>query len=286
MGKLSEYKTFVTCKCKICEKEWDVPKHRGHATLCSRKCIGEYIKSKRISIKCQECNKDFRVTKFIAKTRKFCSKKCDDKNRSKTSSGNNNPNWRGGDIRYNCKHCGEEAHKRKSAYNNSKHHFCSRSCQSTFNVKRGEDNHMWTGGMIGFSCDYCNKKVKRSRSRYDRAEYHFCSKECGNKHRVETDRYGGENNPTWMGGISFEPYSLDWTRKLKKRIRERDGYRCRLCEKNGNIVHHVDYDKKNCDEVNLITLCRSCHGKTCFKREYWIQHFKELIQWRYQLVGV
>ena len=31
-----------------------------------------------------------------------------------------------------------------------------------------------------------------------------------------------EKNPMWKGGLSFEPYTTDWTRELKRIIRERD----------------------------------------------------------------
>ena len=37
--------------------------------------------------------------------------------------------------------------------------------------------------------------------------------------------------------------------------------------------NHIDYDKKNCNSDNLITLCRSCHRKTNFNRENWIKYF-------------
>lgn len=39
-------------------------------------------------------------------------------------------------------------------------------------------------------------------------------------------------------------------------------------------VHHIDYDKYNCNEQNLITLCRSCHPKTNFNRDYWKLFFR------------
>jgi len=81
----------------------------------------------------------------------------------------------------------------------------------------------------------------------------------------------------WKGGISFEPYSVDWTNTLKRSIRERDRYTCQVCSKQqGNKVHdvhHIDYNKKNCNPDNLITLCRSCHSKTNKNRKYWTNYF-------------
>lgn len=86
-----------------------------------------------------------------------------------------------------------------------------------------------------------------------------------------------ENHWNWKGGTSFQSYTLDWSKTLRISIRERDKYTCGICdEKQGDsvfAVHHIDYDKKNCNPDNLITLCNSCHSKTNYKREYWILFF-------------
>jgi len=86
----------------------------------------------------------------------------------------------------------------------------------------------------------------------------------------------GDKNPSWKGGISFEPYSVDWTKTLKKAIRERDKYICQICKNEGNHVHHIDYNKKNCNPYNLITLCHRCHSKTNHNRKFWIETFINL----------
>lgn len=92
----------------------------------------------------------------------------------------------------------------------------------------------------------------------------------------------GIKNHAWKGGVSFHPYSLDWTKKLKNKIRKRDNFACQMCllvqDKKNHSVHHVDYNKKNCKENNLITLCNSCHIRTNFNREYWINYFMNLIK--------
>jgi len=96
--------------------------------------------------------------------------------------------------------------------------------------------------------------------------------------KIMRDAHSGEKCYFWKGGISFEPYSIDWTKTLKKSIRERDKYTCRLCGKEQEdiifAVHHIDYNKKNCNPNNLITLCRSCHSKTNINREYWAKEIK------------
>jgi len=65
--------------------------------------------------------------------------------------------------------------------------------------------------------------------------------------------------------IFSAPYPVDWTQTLKRSIRERDHYTCQYCgELQGDRafdVHHIDFDKENCDPNNLVTLCQSCHMK-------------------------
>jgi 5-methylcytosine-specific restriction endonuclease McrA len=115
-----------------------------------------------------------------------------------------------------------------------------------------------------------------------------CSKETklkmsqagkGRKFSDEHKRKIGETrqldkHPLWNGGSSFEPYPPTWTISLKKIIRERDKHECQVCGNPGKTVHHIDYDKENCNPNNLITLCRSCHAKTNCNRKQWTLYFK------------
>jgi len=89
----------------------------------------------------------------------------------------------------------------------------------------------------------------------------------------------GKNHPNWLGGISFEPYSCGFNKRLKLKIKQRDNYTCQECGhkqkdlKYGLCIHHIDYNKKNNKENNLISLCFNCHAKTNFKRENWTNYF-------------
>jgi len=87
----------------------------------------------------------------------------------------------------------------------------------------------------------------------------------------------GDNHPMWQGGKSYELYGIDWQDSLKKAIRERDRYICQVCNGSGYPIHHIDYNKKNCNPNNLITLCESCHSKTNYNREKWKDYFKKII---------
>lgn len=94
------------------------------------------------------------------------------------------------------------------------------------------------------------------------------------------ERPFGILNPAWNGGISFEPYSPKFNKKLKTLIKERDNYKCLLCNKRKILcVHHINYNKKDCRPENLITLCRSCNSKVNGKRKYWEKYFKNIIKW-------
>ena len=85
------------------------------------------------------------------------------------------------------------------------------------------------------------------------------------EHRQNLPR--GEKHPNWKGGRSTFVYSVEWTGLLREQIRQRDNYQCQSCFRHQSEfkrklhVHHIDEDKKNCSEENLISLCNSCHIK-------------------------
>ena len=97
--------------------------------------------------------------------------------------------------------------------------------------------------------------------------------EHGSRTLRETGASRGEKNPNWRGGKSYEPYSFDWTKELKKKIKDHYNGTCQLCFGDACAVHHIDYNKKNCHKDNLVALCRSCHSKTNYNREFWESYF-------------
>lgn len=105
------------------------------------------------------------------------------------------------------------------------------------------------------------------------------------KRKISSSRVGkyvGPDHYNWRGGISFEPYNLDFNDVLKKQIRERDGYTCQLCRgiwqgsEKRFAVHHIDYDKGNNQPINLITLCIRCNSRVNFNRDSWAFYFMGL----------
>jgi hypothetical protein len=81
-----------------------------------------------------------------------------------------------------------------------------------------------------------------------------------------------EKSPNWKGGIScyYKDYTLKY-RDLRNKIRERDNNTCQKCFKQQFkpklIVHHKDFNKKNDNEDNLISVCRRCHTKIHTNRQ-------------------
>lgn len=125
-------------------------------------------------------------------------------------------------------------------------------------------------------CYYCGTEFKINiKCAYLRNEGKYCSRKCLYKDLKTISL--NINNSNWRGGISLEPYGMEFTNELKKRIRERDNNKCIECgvsslEENLQI-HHIDYNKKNNNENNLVTLCSSCHGRTGGSRNDWISYF-------------
>ncbi|KKN66559.1 hypothetical protein LCGC14_0470280 [marine sediment metagenome] len=139
-------------------------------------------------------------------------------------------------------------------------------------------------GWILESTEYINSRQKL---------YCICSK--GHRHRIRWNNWQqgcrcpvcayikleGDGNPSWNSGASFEPYSIEFNNRLKKSIFERDNYICQNsdCWKTSKRLcsHHIDYDKKNCDLSNLITLCNSCNSRANFNRNFHINFYKSIM---------
>lgn len=94
----------------------------------------------------------------------------------------------------------------------------------------------------------------------------------------------GEKNPNWQDGKSFEIYPIEFNKGLKQQILKRDNYTCQnpnCAYKSSKLhIHHIDYNKQNNLNSNLITLCNSCHGKTIaskIKRDYYINYYQNIM---------
>jgi 5-methylcytosine-specific restriction endonuclease McrA len=139
----------------------------------------------------------------------------------------------------------------------------------------GEKNNMWKGGRIKKTCLFCEKEFEVYPVRKDRAQ--FCSCRCHIAYQRKTNTLphralGGKEHYNWKGGISKEPYGQQWTETLKTAIRQRDNYKCQACGcpemecSTALSIHHINEIKDDMNPENLISLCRSCHGKIHFDK--------------------
>jgi hypothetical protein len=94
-----------------------------------------------------------------------------------------------------------------------------------------------------------------------------------------------EKNPNWKGGVSYLPYPPIWNKQLKTKIINRDNNKCqnpKCCGKKLKLsVHHINYDKNNCNDNNLITLCIVCNSKANHNRKFWIKLYSKIIRNKY-----
>lgn len=108
---------------------------------------------------------------------------------------------------------------------------------------------------------YCSDKCKQSCSIFGRVKYY--------KNTEDEDIEKG--------------YCREWKRyKDKDSIKQRDNYKCQNEECWGKskklIIHHIDYNKKNCEDKNLITLCYSCNTRADYNRKYWKEYYENKIK--------
>ena len=149
-------------------------------------------------------------------------------------------------------------------------------------AKQGSKNPM-------FGKHHSEKSKEKCRQSNLGKHNHPCSEEAkrkmaiskmGKKNPMFDIHIVGSKHYNWKGGISKLPYSQDWTETLKKAIRQRDDYTCQLCskpqkqERRKLSVHHIDYNKENCNPTNLITLCDSCNIKVNQGRSKWTEFFR------------
>lgn len=201
-------------------------------------------------------------------TLNYCSLRC----RGISQQGENNPAWIGGKTEKKCEACGTsfwvEGQRRKTA------RFCSIRCRGI--ALSGENSPVYNSRRV--PCDYCGKAIELSVCFFNTGQSNYCGKNCQNK--AHSERMTGSGNVNWRNGIGKLPYGFEFTQKVKNKVKERDNQTCKNCGNENCVlaVHHIDYDKLNNNENNLIALCEICHGKTGYYRKDWQQGLSLLIK--------
>lgn len=93
----------------------------------------------------------------------------------------------------------------------------------------------------------------------------------------------GQKPWNWGTGSPRSSYPPEFNKKLKLKIRTRDNFTCCLCRRTEReeleelnrvlSINHIDFNKKNCIEKNLNTLCLRCNVKINRERDYWTEYF-------------
>lgn len=296
--------------CKYCNDSFIRPgrkKDNSKNVFCSPKCYSSYkkahleeyykIKAYRHKITCKYCGKEFISYRPDAK---FCNNTCFH------ASLKDNPTH-DTRIEMKCDNCNRilKVSKSDRAYYNS--HFCDAKCHAEWQSKNtSEHNHHAFLGFTYLICKQCGIEIKRKisihHSKYMEGRNPFCSLSCRSKwvsenmSKEKSPHYNrklsieiknkisatliGKNTGTesvnWRGGRT--PHPVDFYR-IRKSILSRDKHICSICGKEGDNVHHIDYNKDNNEEYNLTTLCHTCHSATnIHNRYFWISFFNYQVQ--------
>ena len=276
---------FMKAKCLNCGKEFEYFPSNKRGKYCSQKCYHEFQKPyNKLDIPDKEKLEQLKKTKKIKELMEIYRV-------SKATiyrwfhiyniklrpnfKGENNPCWGGGKKEIICKNC----HKKFKANKSSNRKFCSLKCSINYKknigLLKGKNNPMygkpsWCKGLTKET----NTKLKEISEKMSRI-----MKKLYKEGKLKPRK--GADNPAWKGGISKEPYPFDFDEELKELIRKRDNFTCQLCGRPQDkeirnyklAIHHIDYNKKNNNHSNLITLCCKCHLKTNHNREKWQDYF-------------
>lgn len=270
-------------------------------------------KHSKVEVTCATCGKrTFKTKSDFMKNKTgnfYCGMDCLKIGFSKTLKGENNPffgkkhtrdslskikgknHWNYGNRtaivkKGICKGCHQEFEYR-SIPSYPEHIFCSPRCKAEY----GKSSR------VTKPCTWCGNPVTKIAAHQKQKNF-FCDADCYHKWHAENAKHlvgpdhphfgkRGHETPNWKGGTSLEPYGEDFNSDLKLRVRRRDDFTCQLCgaKENGRKLdcHHIDYDKQNNSETNLITLCREngCHQKTNGRRAYWTKYFQTLLTEKY-----
>ena len=212
-----------------------------------------------LSIDCKYCQKTF-LTPYRERNRLYCSRSCQSKAMIRS------------DIRKKsiCLMC----HKEFLHY--GERVVCGSECNARYmSMTRIGDNNPASKSCHKETkvCLACHKPFTFSRNNLHVGQQKvFCSLACSHSLDIKGLNLGKRQNP----------YPINWI-EIKEVIRQRDKGICILCgadDKNLNHrhpIHHIDYNPKNLDPQNLITLCKKCHNTTNHGRTFWEIIFTALI---------
>lgn len=222
----------------------------------------------------------------------------------KNQKGIKNPNYKHGkyiENRCSCgnlmaplsKHC-QDCYLNSIKGKNNPHHKDGRSLKKYLCINCKKEISIFSGYYGSGKCKSCSQKTGQKKyyckcgTEISYNTVHYGKKHCSKCNgKFHSRRITGKNNPVWIDGRSYEGYPLEFNQKLKDQIRKRDNYicSCGMTEEEHLIVygrvldvHHIDYDKKNLKENNLISLCTGCNLRANWNRDYWIDYYQKVME--------
>ena len=233
--------------------------------------------------KCLDCGKE--LGDIRSKRCKSCSQK--------GKLGHNYIDGRCSTKHY-CIDCGKKISLTNGLYGYKRCTKCDNLYRKNNKQFAGNNNPAYKDGRtLKPKCVICHNEVKDYR-------YKTCSRKCKKIYCKINKIMFGKNNPmfgrfgkeagNYIHGKSREPYPLEFNEPLKEQIRKRDNYQCQNPECNmteeehiivrGRVldIHHIDYNKKNCENTNLISLCQQCNLRANSNRKYWKEIYQEKIK--------
>lgn len=183
-----------------------------------------------------------------------------------------------GSVTVHCEYCGKPVSRYQSELKKYKHHFCSKEHHGLWRTENQIKNPTQQyNPPITRLCAWCDEPVTMPYAWAKRHERSFCCEE--HRRHWWSERFSGDGNPNWQGGITFAYYGSNW-RSQQRKVRIRDQNACQQCGITADKisqdmdVHHIRpfhlfVDEHNGDieaaaeKANILTnltcYCRSCH---------------------------
>lgn len=175
-----------------------------------------------------------------------------------------------------CPTCNKVRERTKSSIAKMRNFYCKHCIQKTEEQRDLRRGIIPSNAQIKcqIPCEWCAKELLRKRRSLTKHDHVWCNTSCQVKWQNANTRFNkGSLNPGYVHGERVDgrlpSYGEAFNTDLKRRIKIRDNFQCQKCnEKLSGYrsksldVHHIDHNKNNNEESNLISLCKRCHRLT------------------------